>query len=83
MVSSEMQLLEADRSALNHDIDALINTFAVVDQIEKDVKQTEENIDLIFKTLNGLSMFSVNQIRKSQSTASVGKMGDYVYQGYV
>ena len=40
MLASEMGLLEEDRSALNHDIDALINTFAVVDQVEHSVKQT-------------------------------------------
>ena len=64
MVSSEMALLEEDRSALNHDIDALINTFAVVDQIEKDVRQTEENIDLIFKAINSLSMSRPTKIRR-------------------
>ena len=43
-IEQDINLLKGDTNELNQDIDTFINTFSVIDQIEKDVANTEENI---------------------------------------
>ena len=58
-IEQDIDLLKGDTNELNQDIDTFINTFSVIDQIEKDVTSTEENIELIFKTIQALSSSSL------------------------
>lgn len=39
-----MKMLKEDSNTLNQDIDAFINTFSTIDEVEKNIERTEENI---------------------------------------
>jgi len=43
-----------------------MNVFSIVDLIEKDITQTEVNIDLIFRAINKISKYWFIKIKKLQ-----------------
>jgi hypothetical protein len=67
-VETEMESMREDQGRLNHQIDALINSFSMVDAIEAEVARTEANIDLIGKAVNRLSKPSHTQTSGSSSS---------------
>lgn len=54
VIEQEINGLKGDSHNLNQEIDSFINTFGVIDDIEMDVKKTEDNIEVIFKSIHGI-----------------------------
>lgn len=57
-------MAKSDQAKLSSQVDGIMNVFNMVDLIEKDITQTQGNIDLIFRAINKISKDSVIKIKR-------------------
>lgn len=57
-------MAKSDQAKLSSQVDGIMNVFNMVDLIEKDITQTQGNIDLIFRAINKISKDSFIKIKK-------------------
>ena len=59
-----MKMLKEDSNTLNQDIDAFINTFSTIDEVEKNIEKTEENIEVIYVAIKNLGTLQLKNRQK-------------------
>jgi len=64
-MQESLKTLGSEYTNLNQDIDNFINTFNIMEDIENNIKTTEQNIDIIFKTINTLGR-KVAELKKQR-----------------
>ncbi len=57
-------MAKSDQSKLSSQADNIMNVFSIVDLIDKDITQTQGNIDLIFRAINKISKNCFIKIKK-------------------
>lgn len=49
--------MKGENHNLNQEIDSFINTFNVIDDVQHDIKKTQDNIEVIFKMINDMRIY--------------------------